>query len=123
MTAMKPELLAALHASLDAGGWRCVGVSIDNHETQIPGDASAVPPVAPSSSIERLATLQIEQEEKGLLFVVTLSGDEASYSSAKLYAMGGTFETVDAALISRLVVAMGPAGDAIQDAIIEKLQA
>lgn len=123
MTAMKPELLAALHASLDAGGWRAVGVSEDEHEEQIPGDPSAAPPTAPSVSIERHMTMQIENVDLGLMFVVTLAGDNVGYSSVKLSAMGGSFETDDAALIARLSAAAEPASDAIQDAIIAKLQA
>lgn len=102
-----PPLVAALNASFDAGGWRMVGVFIDDHEA-VDGLTTV---------IHRTATLQAEHEENGLLHVWTLEGTPAGYVSARLTAGGGRFETNDVTLIDRLSAAIDPALGAMQEAL------
>lgn len=108
---MTSAMVAALNASFDAGGWRMVGVFIDEHEV-----ADGL-----TTAIHRTATLQAEHEEKTLLHVWTLDGTPDGYVSAKLMAGGGRFETDDVTLIARLAAAIDPALAAMQTALIYAL--
>lgn len=119
---MKPALLAALDASFTAGGWRTVGVQLDAHTETTPGDPSAIPPTAPSSSTHLMATLQVENAALGRIFIFVLRGTEgAGYTAATLIAGGGSYQTSDAGLIARLAASITPALDAMQDALVADL--
>lgn len=109
---MVAGLTAALNASFTAGGWRMVGVFIDEHAVF---DGT-------NTVIHRTATLQAEHEAMGLLHVWTLEGTDAGYTAAKLTAGGGRFETTDAILIARLAAAIDPALLAMQSSLVDALE-
>lgn len=123
MIEMKPELLAALHTSLDAGGWRAVGVNADRQEHTTPGNPSADPPVADVTTVTTTTVITAEHEGMQLALVFILAGDGEGYTSLKMMAGGGSFETDDSLLIARLVQSIEPATDAMQAALVEQLQA
>jgi len=119
---MSPDLLMALDASFSAGGWRTVGVQLDEHTETVPGDPSAIPPTAPSSTTHISATLQVENEARGVLLIFVLKGtDPGGYTSGTLIAGGGSYRTSDATLIGRLAATIEPALAAMQAALADGL--
>ncbi len=123
MIEMKPELLAALNASFDAGGWRATGVNVDRHETSTPGNPSADPPVESTSVATVTAVITAEHAERQTILVFILTGDDDGFTSVKLMAGGGSFETDDETLIGRLAATIEPATDDMQAALLASLQA